>query len=1686
MKDDLKVECNGVADQKQSTLGVLITLPDGRVNKLFQFEVHDKVWAAKLQVMNELKGVKDVMNYGFYDPPCNGKSGKFLDEERPLIEYPLKGSPPVLEFKYKGRVYRSLVYEPKTLQKVNSKASQRKFLEMVTSNAVGQVAKMTEKGIDPNFHDDKTGETPLSVAVTKENSPELIIALVNGGALLDYRTREGLSAVHKAALAGKAESIKTLLDFGASPNYKDSKGLTPLFYSVLHGGNPYCCEILLNDHAELHVVDHQGKQEIHLACKNGLVQHLEHLLFYGAEINARTESGNTALHVAALNNQEECARVLLFRGAKKNILNFANQSAYEVAAVSGNKVLAELINNFSDKDIVKLSSKPTYSTRRRKSTSKAKASSLFPRTLSETQLSVNSDTTPPSLVSSTHSIPSITASETASIDEYNAAMNGEIDMHNHSESWRNRTFSASSTASESSNLSGDSDSGELSPREDTRKIRTWRQFSISSETSESSFVPPVKAVSGAATIRKRLYASVPGKRFVVIKDYRPSTAGELALEKGDEVEVLYVGEKGFWEGRVGNSTGWFHHSCVQEKKKGKQKAKTLFGRPPSVTSFAQSDASRIVTLQRNGAGFGFQMRGANSQVPRLNFEPTPEFPALQYFGHVEEGGQAALKGVRAGDFILEVNGEDVTAATHGHVVELIKKSGNSVALTVITARSKKASVSGSDNTDGPPPSSHRPPPLPERDPSTTLTLGRMSNISSSRPSLFEMNMSNGSYEAPASYGVDSVITVSKENRWHSLQRQKPQARRPVGVQMRGQTLNRKSHSDVNSVNAAGSRSMSMHSILPPPYESHIGGRPVSVAVPVATPRVPGDTRFLRSVSEDTATLSRYALSSKSTPNLDKSNGLQNGLGSPPNTNKRSVPYDRPFSYVAPESFSLSTNDGGDSGVGSSAANTVIEEAFESSNSSREDTVEVTLVDSVDASTSEVTANTPCFKKPAVPPKPRTLSDALQEAVAARTERVSRRPSEIGNDPVQRSRKYSSPESDLTKSIKHSDSSKRRMSSPAMVNPRKKFDTSDIVRSQIMTSLEEQFTEDEISGEKASVKNCKNDIKTSMPSKEKQELAASSTEVDSQCSNFTSSSRDIHRQGSLDVSKIDNTVISSNKLERQASEPVRFDLNQNTVVEARPTNSSSPSPSVSHQTKRSNLDNSSKGSVPPPPPVFSNTSKIHTTAAPVAKGLITANDLAAKKGKLRSAPVDDTDGSKVSTPAGKQAAPGSANSRSFGVEHNDLLAKAVAARAARISTHVSSEETTKQQEKAIGKGIQPASPGKNNKAGLQGTASTTNFRGKPTPPPVAPKKWLSSPDSRNRRYERTLERGHSFDVPPPMLSEEDRSVMMLDEVIRREAESENWSLNSWNSGSDSSSDVFLPPPVFSPEQHDNIDRAASKSATNECDSPPNESVPSTTSPEKFNKTITTKKGFKIQFTFETKKEPAKQTVTSPSTNGNDTEPVSVPKPTLIDSTIRCESPPEASAKGKIVSEEKVTVDVQSTPVSHDTAANEVSDMNLPPPPLLFASSGEQFPLMDTPPLPPPPEFSPREPKISQVTHCEQEEEAASVPSSARSDDSHKSSLTYADITSIFGGYAKPMEPFLEKPVLDWGCDDVCNWLESIKMSQYKDTFRENDIQGSHLPELSKAELKELGVKSLGHRMTLENAIAKLSQPLESNC
>ena len=56
---------------------------------------------------------------------------------------------------------------------------------------------------------------------------------------------------------------QTILDLGASTNYKDSRGLTPLYYSVLYGKNANCTEMLLHERAQLGVQDENGWYEIH-------------------------------------------------------------------------------------------------------------------------------------------------------------------------------------------------------------------------------------------------------------------------------------------------------------------------------------------------------------------------------------------------------------------------------------------------------------------------------------------------------------------------------------------------------------------------------------------------------------------------------------------------------------------------------------------------------------------------------------------------------------------------------------------------------------------------------------------------------------------------------------------------------------------------------------------------------------------------------------------------------------------------------------------------------------------------------------------------------------------------------------------------------------------------------------------------------------------------------------------------------------------------------------------------------------------------------------------------------------------------------------------------------------------------------------------------------------------------------
>jgi hypothetical protein len=57
-------------------------------------------------------------------------------------------------------------------------------------------------------------------------------------------------------------------------------------------------------------------------------------------------------------------------------------------------------------------------------------------------------------------------------------------------------------------------------------------------------------------------------------------------------------------------------------------------------------------------------------------------------------------------------------------------------------------------------------------------------------------------------------------------------------------------------------------------------------------------------------------------------------------------------------------------------------------------------------------------------------------------------------------------------------------------------------------------------------------------------------------------------------------------------------------------------------------------------------------------------------------------------------------------------------------------------------------------------------------------------------------------------------------------------------------------------------------------------------------------------------------------------------------------------------------------------------------------------------------------------------------------------------------------------------DIEQWLRNLGLAQYARAFAENDIDFDVLGELTDADLKELGVSSLGHRKRLLAAITEL--------
>lgn len=161
---------------------------------------------------------------------------------------------------------------------------------------------------------DSAGQTLLHVVGQTRHrkvAPNVIRALVAGGAELHARDKLGRTPLHIVADRGHMEIARTLLEERADPNREDDSQASPVAYAA-KWGYISVLELLFEFGGDAG----QHGSPLRFAIERQVDQVVPVLLDNGAEVNALDTSGRTPLGIAAQKGSGPIVELLLERGAR--------------------------------------------------------------------------------------------------------------------------------------------------------------------------------------------------------------------------------------------------------------------------------------------------------------------------------------------------------------------------------------------------------------------------------------------------------------------------------------------------------------------------------------------------------------------------------------------------------------------------------------------------------------------------------------------------------------------------------------------------------------------------------------------------------------------------------------------------------------------------------------------------------------------------------------------------------------------------------------------------------------------------------------------------------------------------------------------------------------------------------------------------------------------------------------------------------------------------------------------------------------------------------------------------------------------------------------------------------------------------------------------------------------------------
>jgi len=166
---------------------------------------------------------------------------------------------------------------------------------------------------------DKAGNVFLLYAV-KENKYKAAKLLIEGGYVNDinWKDEKGLSPLFISSLNGNLEIMTLLLENKADIEVKNLKGATPLCVACQEG-NSQVVSLLLDWEANINVTFSIGVTPLYLACQNNHIHIVKLLIEAKTDIDKREGDEMTPLFVAVSRNYTDIVEYLLKNGASVSI-----------------------------------------------------------------------------------------------------------------------------------------------------------------------------------------------------------------------------------------------------------------------------------------------------------------------------------------------------------------------------------------------------------------------------------------------------------------------------------------------------------------------------------------------------------------------------------------------------------------------------------------------------------------------------------------------------------------------------------------------------------------------------------------------------------------------------------------------------------------------------------------------------------------------------------------------------------------------------------------------------------------------------------------------------------------------------------------------------------------------------------------------------------------------------------------------------------------------------------------------------------------------------------------------------------------------------------------------------------------------------------------------------------------------